>query len=180
MANKGVVVIALAVVACSAPPPVVAPMPGCYSVSASTWSAAHVEATGLADLPSVIGIDSNSDRFTLVPPEWRLRKPEYTSGSWWDDHSTGWALYGDTVRQTFNARYHKMAGDSMNLRFSGFRGNMTAYLTPTDNGFEGLFQMTSLTQTVLPRSRLTLTRRSCAGLALISSRPPNPIGDPPR
>jgi hypothetical protein len=154
-------------------------MPGCYDVAVPAWSAAHVEVTGLRNLPTYIAIDSNTDRFTLVPTEWRQQKPEYSSRSWWDDHSTGWKAYGDSVIQTWSDKYHKMAGDSLNLRFAGFRGGMTAYLTPTDYGFEGPLQITGPTQTTVPRSRLLLTRRDCSGLKLISSRGPVDLKEPP-
>jgi hypothetical protein len=172
-------VVATAVVACAPPPPVVAPMPGCYAVMAEPWSPAHAYATGLRSLPPVIGIDSNTDRQTLVPPDWRLQKPEFTSHSDWSDWSFEWKLRGDSVLETWSGKYHKMAADSLMLRFHGWAGAVTAFLAPTPNGFEGSMQMTSLTQTTVPRARLSLSRRDCGGLQLMSSGGPNK-SEPPR
>jgi hypothetical protein len=169
-----VTALALASAACFQPPPaVLGPMPGCYDVTASGWSSDHVAATGIKEVPAVMRIDDNPERPLFVPPAWRLQKPEYSNSAGWSELVRDWTMRGDTVRDLYAGKEHRMAGDSLRINLTGFRGGVTAFLTPTATGFEGPLQMRTSTAMPVPAARLALTRRNCAGLRLVSSRAPN-------
>ena len=163
--------------ACAPPEPVLAPMPGCYAVQKSAWSSEFAHATGITELPAVIGIDTDPDRYLLVPKSWRSTRGLDQVASW-QDHSYDWDMVGDSVRTLFTTKTHRMAADSMRLVWRGWMGSAGAFLAATPTGFEGIMQVTSPTQTTVPRARIALTRRDCSGLQLVNSREASPVEPP--
>jgi hypothetical protein len=152
---------------CTGIPPVRGPMPGCYSVQPSAWSPDIAAVTGIRELPSDIGIDTDPERGLLVPKSWWAKVPSGTIAAWTDE-SVPWSGRGDLITRHRETQ-PRMAGDSMRVAF-GLDAFAIAEVGPTTRGFGG-------SMTVMPRppapptqQRLTLTRRDCAGLDLVKTR----------
>ena len=153
--------------------PVPEPMPGCYDVSTTPDWAAFVETTGLKRAPAVVGIDASPDRYLLVPVDWREPERSLTSNTArWNEFTMGYRISGDSLVALYDKR-RRLAGDSMVVYWAGFDGGVTALLAPTGAGFEGRMFATGKGGKRGPNGTLTLSRRSCPAVRLVSSRPAN-------
>jgi len=131
--------------------------PGCYAVNADNWPPAVVEETGLAGLPSFVGLDTAvagpRGRRLLVPTAWKSADP-YPRSAFWTDEP------------------HSNRPASLVVTFVGPRGDFVASLEESQDGYAGPgIALARHGAGRMPQVRISLVAITCNGLRLGNREP---------